>query len=229
MAHDEDSTAPQASTGAASSSPHDVQESTGAAPEVVRARSRRREQLLDAAETALRADGPDVAMEAVAARAGVTKPILYRHFGDRGGLMLAVTRRHTERLIIRLRAALAGEHDPRERIRTTIDTYLAFLERDPELYRATMRLGAVAAGPSGAIDAAQELICDEVEADIQRELERAGLDASAAGTWGTAIVGMTRLVGDRWLGATDATRRELTDRLTELVWRGFRGIVSARD
>ena len=184
--------------------------------------------MLDAAEAALREDGAEVTMDAMAARAGVTKPILYRHFGDRSGMMLAVTRRHTERLIAQLRRALAGERDPRTRIHTTIDTYLAFLERDPRLNRATMRLGSSASGAGGAMDEAQELICAEVEANIRAELEGAGLDGDAAGTWGTAIIGMVRLVGDRWLDGLHPPRRVLTDQLTDLVWRGFRGIVTPR-
>jgi AcrR family transcriptional regulator len=190
------------------------------------ARSERREALLDAADAALREDGPEVAMETVAARAGVTKPILYRHFGDRAGLMTAVARRHAEWLVASIREALAGQAEPRERIRVTIDTYLGFLEGDPDLHRAAARLGVFANGPHGVLDEAQAVICAEVETTIRAELTAAGLDATPAGTWGTAIVGMTRLVGARWLEEPGATRAQLADHLTDLVWRGFRGIVT---
>ena len=187
-------------------------------------RGERREGLLDAADQALRAEGPEVAMEAVAARAGVTKPILYRHFGDRGGLMAAVTRRHADRLVAELRAALHGEASPHQRLRVTIDTYLAFLERDPELHRTAVRLDAVAGGPAGVVDEAQELVCAEVAAVIHRELAPAGCDPAVAATWGTGVVGMVRLVGARWLEAPDATREQLVDRLTDLLWKGLRGV-----
>lgn len=193
-----------------------------------RVRSARRDQLLDAADDALRSEGPEVAMDAVARRAGVTKPILYRHFGDRSGLMVAVTRRHADRLVTELRAALRGEASPRQRLRVTIDTYLRFLERDPGLHRAAVRLGALATGPQGVFDEAQEIVCAEVAADIHRELAPTGLDEDTAGTWGAAIVGMVRLVGARWLEEPDATRDQLADRLTDLLWQGLRGVVPQR-
>ena len=44
-------------------------------------------------------------MAAVAAEAGITKPVLYRHFGDKGGLVAALTDRHTGRLLAVLQAA----------------------------------------------------------------------------------------------------------------------------
>ena len=197
-----------------------------------RLRAERREALLDAADEALRSEGGEVSMDSVAARAGVTKPILYRHFGDRHGLMVAVTRRHADRLVARLREALRGQASPRERVRVTIDTYLAFLERDPDLHRAAVGLGALARGPQSVIDEAQELVCAEVAADIHGELAPAGLDEATADTWGAAIVGMVRMVGTRWLedlGQGQTTRQELTDRLTDLLWQGLRGVVPAPD
>lgn len=49
------------------------------------ATERRRRELLEAAERIVLRDGPDASMNAIAAEAGITKPILYRHFGDKGG------------------------------------------------------------------------------------------------------------------------------------------------
>jgi AcrR family transcriptional regulator len=202
----------------------------GPAGSAGRLRAERREALLDAADDALRSEGSEVSMDSVAARAGVTKPILYRHFGDRHGLMVAVTRRHADRLVTRLREALHGQASPRQRLRVTIDTYLAFLERDPDLHRAAVGLGALASGPQGVIDEAQELVCAEVAADIHRELAPAGIDEATADTFGAAIVGMVRMVGTRWLEELEqrqTTRQELTDRLTDLLWQGLRGVVPA--
>jgi AcrR family transcriptional regulator len=50
----------------------------------------RREALLNAALAVITRDGPAASMDAMAAEAGITKPILYRHFGDRDGLIAAV-------------------------------------------------------------------------------------------------------------------------------------------
>ena len=57
-----------------------------------------RNRLLEAAEELLRADGPTVSLQAIATRAGVTKPTLYRELGDRDALVNALAERLTERM-----------------------------------------------------------------------------------------------------------------------------------
>ena len=52
-------------------------------------REQRREELLDAALGVIRREGRAASMEAMAAAARITKPILYRYFGDREGLARA--------------------------------------------------------------------------------------------------------------------------------------------
>jgi AcrR family transcriptional regulator len=195
-------------------------------------RAARREDLLDAADRAVREHGADVSMDAVAAEAGITKPVLYRHFGDREGLLAAVASRHAHRLVDELRAALAGQDHPRERIRTTMDTYLAFLERDPELHRfatrvaPAQRIAAVEDAAASPMDDALGAVCDQVVAAVRGELASAQLDPAPARTWGEGMVGMVKLVGDRWLDDPHGPDRdELVGRLTDLLWAGFRGIV----
>jgi AcrR family transcriptional regulator len=191
-------------------------------------RAARREALLDAADRAVRRHGAEVSMEAVAAEAGITKPVLYRHFGDREGLLAAVATRHARRLVDELDRALAAEDHPRARIRTTVDTYLAFLERDPELHRFATRLPGTAReldGDSPMRDALGR-VCDQVAGAVRAELTAAGLPPSPATTWGEGMVGMVQLVGDRWLdGTSRRDRQQLVAELTDLLWHGFRGIV----
>jgi AcrR family transcriptional regulator len=197
-------------------------------------RAQRREELLDAADRAVRTHGHDVSMDVIAAEAGITKPVLYRHFGDREGLFAAVAARHAQRLVHELRAALAAQEHPRERIRTTMDTYLAFLERDPELHRFATRVAPNGRPANGGalhprrtpMDDALGAVCDQVVAAVRRELTGAQLDPTPAVTWGEGMVGMVQLVGDRWLDDEDGPdRAELVGRLTDLLWSGFRGIV----
>ena len=102
-------------------------------PDRTRQRELRREELLDAADRIVRAGGRDTSMEEIAAEAGITKPILYRHFGDKDGLHEALAERYVE-----LKEALlpAGKaRGARERLAATIDAYLAYVEREPERYR----------------------------------------------------------------------------------------------
>ena len=62
------------------------------------AAERRRRELLEAANRVVLRDGPEASMNAIAAEAGITKPILYRHFGDKNGLYRALAQRHTDEL-----------------------------------------------------------------------------------------------------------------------------------
>jgi AcrR family transcriptional regulator len=212
------------------------------------ARARRREELLDAADRAVRRHGHDVSMDAIATEAGITKPVLYRHFTDREGLLAAMASRHAQRLVVELRTALAAQEHPRERIRTTMDTYLGFLERDPELHRFATRVAPLPRDPEvtgappepasgedhgrglpvvvAAMDDALGAVCDQVIDAVRRELTGAGLDPTPACTWGEGMVGMVQLVGSRWIDDEDGPDRpELVRRLTDLLWSGFRGIV----
>jgi AcrR family transcriptional regulator len=191
-----------------------------------RTRGTRRDELLDAADRAIRREGHEVSMEVLAAEAGITKPVLYRHFGDRGGLLDAVAERHAQRLTEELRTALAEQRHPRDRIRSVVATYLAFLERDPHLHRFVTRVApSERPGARRTLDDALTVVCDQVVDAVARELEGARLDPAPARTWGIGLVGMVQLVGDRWLDTRDVGREVLVDRLTDLVWHGFRGIV----
>ena len=85
-------------------------------PVPLRDRAARREALLDAADRIVRRDGPVASMATIAAEAGITKPILYRHFGDKSGLYAALADRYTGRLLDDLRAALEAGRTRRDRV-----------------------------------------------------------------------------------------------------------------
>ncbi len=105
-------------------------------------RAARRVELLDAAVRAIRRGGPSVSMDVIAAEAGVTKPIVYRHFGDRVGLASALAEQFGAALVAELDEALTRNLPPDDLLRATIDAYLAFVERDPHLYNFLVgRLG----------------------------------------------------------------------------------------
>src|SRR6476646_7866617 len=95
----------------------------------------RSDQLLEAADRVVRRDGSAATMNLIAAEAGITKPILYRHFGDKGGLYRALATRHTDALLASLRASLDAPADRRRRVEATLDTYLASIEAMPQVYR----------------------------------------------------------------------------------------------
>ena len=167
-------------------------------------------------------------MTALAAGAGITKPILYRHFGDKQGLLAAWADRQARALGERITTELARQRNPRSRIRATIATYLDALAADPAGYWFVTRRAVTADDPTGGpvVDVA-ETIVEAVAAVLREELQRAGASDQAIGaavTWARALVGMVQQVGDHWLQHQRTSVDEVAEQLTDLVWLGFRGM-----
>ena len=191
-------------------------------------RAERRAGLLEAADRAVRRDGPLVSMSAIAAEAGVTKPILYKHFGDKGGLYRAIAESYVRTLMDRLRATLATSGSPRGRITATIEAYLEFVESEPQMYRFLMHR-AVGEHPEAQETVARFVrdVAREVTVILRDELRRFGADTGGAEAWAHGIVGMVQLAGDWWLENRTMSRRRLVAYLDDLLWLGFAGLPPA--
>lgn len=182
-------------------------------------RETRREALLDAADRAVHRHGPGVTMMAIAAEAGISKPILYRHFVDKDGLYAALAERHTDRLLLVLQQALAAGGSPRERVERTIDAYLAAIEAEPQVYRLLMH-SAAAAEVQGQVRSFLRRLSELLALGVAGEL---GLppQAARAQTWARAIVGMVQSTGDWWLLTGAPGRDTVVRELTDLLWGGY--------
>ncbi len=194
----------------------------------------RREELLDAADRAIRNLGPAVSMDEIAAEAGVTKPILYRHFGDKAGLSRALGERYLELLLGRLRAALARETAPAGRISATIDAYLAFAETEPQIYRFVIqetiaelaeKLAERRQGSAAGSSFLRE-IAAEITRILREETGRFGVAAAYAEEWAHGIVGMVYLAGDWWLERRHMPRARLVESLTTLLIGGLASLAT---
>ena len=98
----------------------------------------RREQLLDATKALVAEAGfHAVSIEAVARRAGITRPIVYRHFDDLTALLEALVERETVRALGQLREFVPRElgGDPREALMAALGGYLRAVESDPVTWR----------------------------------------------------------------------------------------------
>jgi AcrR family transcriptional regulator len=101
----------------------------------------RREQLLDATKAVVADQGfHAVSIEAVARRAGITRPIVYRHFDDLPALLDALVERETARALAQLVAFMPPElgDDPREGLVRTLRAYLQAVESDPVTWRLVL-------------------------------------------------------------------------------------------
>lgn len=188
-------------------------------------REARREALLDAAVDAIRRHGPRVSMEELGKAAGVTKPILYRHFGHRDGLTRALATRFAVRLQSTLQDAMTTGATPRDSLVATIDAYLAFVESDPDVYRFL-----VARLPAGAPDSEVSVgnflaqVGDEVALILGEQLRVAGLDSGGAEPLAHGIVGMVHAAGDWWLDRRTMPRARVVEYVVGLLWDGLVGM-----
>jgi AcrR family transcriptional regulator len=161
-------------------------------------------------------------MHEMAANAGITKPVLYRYFGDRDGLMSAVAEGFADVLIDRLMGALEGASTTRPDvlIKAAIESYVAFIEEDPDLY-GFLTNQAPLGGP--AMVSVIDRIAGSIEKVIRETLAAYNLDSRAAPTWAHGVVGMVHLAGARWAREPDIPREQLVDDLSALIARGMRG------
>ena len=91
-------------------------------------RQARRRQLLEAALEVFVARGYHAAaMDEIAERAGVSKPVLYQHFPGKQELYLALLDESVEALIETVRAALRSTTDNRQRVTATFRAYFEFV------------------------------------------------------------------------------------------------------
>lgn len=177
----------------------------------------RREELLDAAERAVRSSGIDVALADIAAEAHLTRSAVYAAFVDRDALIDALAQRHSAKLIERLAQIPQEVSDPREQTRASIELLAVWFDDDPALARLLAdRIDAPREGGSGVIARAL--------ADILRAgFAARNRDAAGAEPWAHFLIGGIGGGVRWWTRARVMTRDELVDHLTDLVWEGFSG------
>ncbi len=191
-----------------------------------RAHEERRRKLLEAADRVVLRDGPGASMNAIAAEAGITKPILYRHFGDKGGLYRALAVRHTDALLAALRAALDAPAQRRARVEATLDTYLAAIETRPQVYRFLMHPAddQSEGQPEQGFDVGRHAapllrrLGEELAQVVAERVDLGPDGAEKARVWGHGIVGMMHAAGDWWLRDRPCPREQLVSHLTDLLW-----------
>lgn len=146
-------------------------------------------------------------MDDIAARAGTSKTVLYRHFGDRAGLHAAVVDSVHRYIRDGVLAALA-ESDPRDVAHTThtlADTYLSLVEQDPSIYRFVMNgPGSLEENSAGRVPIA---IADAVTDMLVDRLTH--VSARRAHTWGYGLVGFIQAAADAWMDSDDPAPREV--------------------
>ncbi len=202
---------------------------TSAAGRYTAERAAKRERFLDATAAVIADHGPAVSMEEIAAACGVTKPILYRHFGDRSGLVRALAERYAADIFTELDEALTSPQHPRTLLATTIDAYLRLLEKQPELYQfVTQRAVDYLANESPTmVGNFQREVGRRVAVVMGEKLREANMDSGGVEPIAQGIVGLVHSAGDWWIERRSMPRARLVAYLTDLIWGGLSGSAPA--
>ena len=184
-------------------------------------RDARRLELLGAAIEVIRREGPGASMDQMAAAAGVTKPILYRHFGDRAGLVDAISAFSLSLLDATLDDVLRADVAPRELVASAIDAYLRFVESEPEVYRFLVQRAVPETGSAATIDDFVGQISRRIAVVLGEGLRAGGSDSGPAEVWAYGMVGMVHVAGDWWLRRRSLPRARVCEYLTRLVCDGL--------
>lgn len=183
----------------------------------------RRALLLDAALEAFVSNGyHSAAMDDIAVRAGVSKPVLYQHFPGKLDLYLAVLETSSESLIRKVQAALASTHDNKARVYATIEAYFAFVADEAAAYRLLFESDLtnepeVVARVSRTDEKCAELVSEVIAEDTGLSDEDALLLASG-------LTGMAQTAARRWLReGGSSSKEEAARKVSALAWRGISG------
>lgn len=189
----------------------------------------RRQELVSHALRAIRVNGPGVGMDEIAARAGTSKTVYYRHFGDRAGLYGAVVESVHDYIERDLTAAIA-EHDDSNLDHLAgilADAYLTLVERDASIYRFVMNGPIPGQGGADPLGSMPSRIGEYVTGVILASSAGAGVSTECAATWGHGLVGFIRAAVDRWMdSAAREPREQVVDYISRLFTPAFAGAMT---
>ncbi len=186
-------------------------------------RDERRAQLLAAALEVFTAAGyHSAAMDEIADRAGVSKPVLYQHFPSKLDLYLAVLDTHIDSLVFAIQRAIQSTPDNAKRVQATIAAYFDFIEAEGEAFRLLFesdmniepavreRLNRMTYDCAAAVSAVISL--------------DTGLPQEAAMLLGVGLIGSAQVTARHWLERDSKLSREQAQTLaTNIIWRGISG------
>src|ERR687894_252886 len=186
-------------------------------------RGARRLQLLRAAQDVFVAQGfHAAAMDDIADRAGVSKPVLYQHFPGKRELYLALLEEHVSELADRVGAAMGGTDDNRARVDAAVGAYFDFIDSEGEAFRLVFESdlrndGDVAPTVDRGTQSSVEAIAEVIAADTGLDPERALLLASG-------LTGLSETSARWWLPRKGTVSRdEAVALVSALAWRGISG------
>jgi len=182
----------------------------------------RRDQLVEVGRTVFAQRGYEAAsVEEIAERAGITKPIVYEHFGGKEGLYAVVVDREVDYIVTCIVGAISSG-SPRERLERAALAFLTYVKDRPGGFAVLLR-DAPASKRTGEMPALMYDLADRVGAIFTAQFRKAGYDAKAAPIYAHALVGMVAFVGQWWTETRKPPSVEaVASHIAALAWMGLR-------
>lgn len=180
----------------------------------------RREQLIGVARSLFAERGYEAtSIEEIADRAGVSKPVVYQHFGGKEGIYAVVVDREVQRLTSSIaRSFDAGR--PRLIAIEAAENFLTYIEEHEEGFRVLVR-----DAPIGMTQGSFATVIADVAARSEEllveEFARRGYDRRAAPMYARMLVGAVALVGEWWLDVREPDREVVAAHVVNLLWNGL--------
>ena len=183
----------------------------------------RRRQLLDAAMAVFVARGYHAAaMDEIAERAGVSKPVLYQHFPGKQDLYLALLDESADKLTEAVEAAIRSTADNRQRVNATFAAYFGYVAEHSGTFKLVFESDFTSEPAVRARLAAANRACADLISQVIKE--DAGLADDEAYLLSIGLLGMAQVSARHWLANMEAVPKEAAEQLVaRLAWRGISG------
>ncbi|HET9872331.1 MAG TPA: TetR/AcrR family transcriptional regulator [Propionibacteriaceae bacterium] len=180
----------------------------------------RREQLITVARSLFADKGFEgTSVEEIAAKAEVSKPVVYEHFGGKEGLYAVVVDREVRTMLDGIQGSLTSGRQ-RELIEQAALALLDYIENNTDGFRILVRDSSVGSA-GGSFASILSDVASRVEGILVEEFKRRGLDPKTAPMYAQMLVGMVALTGQWWLDARRPKKPEVAAHLVNLAWNGL--------
>ncbi len=180
----------------------------------------RREQLITVSRSLFADKGFEgTSVEEIAAKAEVSKPVVYEHFGGKEGLYAVVVDREVRTMLDGIRGSLTSGRQ-RELIEQAALALLDYIENNADGFRILVRDSSVGS-TSGTFASILSDVASQVEGILIAEFKKRGLDPKTAPMYAQMLVGMVALTGQWWLDTRRPKKPEVAAHLVNLAWNGL--------
>ena len=163
-------------------------------------------------------------VEDIAAAAGVTKPVVYEHFGGKEGLYTQIVEQDTQALIEQIVASLTGADSPRAFLEHGVVGFLTYLSHNPDGARLLVR-DAPSWHSTGSLASLLSEVATQIEAVLAGEMTTRDMDPRFAPVYAQMLVGMCGITGDWWIEhGKDFQLEEVAAHMVNFAWNGIRNL-----